>query len=177
MGAGWNLQESNAYGIELGSIKERLDRFEQGVEVVVRLLSQEVTDFSGSYFTLTGARCEPKPLQHPHPPLLIGASGRRRTLAIAARWAQKWDGGFNETVGQWREKNDALVGHCERLGREPAEIYRTAHLAWTADADPAQLAEQAAAFTAAGVDQMIFSMRGPYSAGAVELLGEALRKL
>jgi alkanesulfonate monooxygenase SsuD/methylene tetrahydromethanopterin reductase-like flavin-dependent oxidoreductase (luciferase family) len=59
MGAGWNLQESNAYGIELGSVKERLDRFEEGVEVIVRLLSQEVTDFQGRYFTITDARCEP----------------------------------------------------------------------------------------------------------------------
>jgi len=177
MGAGWNLQESNAYGIELGSVKERLDRFEEGVEVIVRLLSQEVTDFQGRYFTITDARCEPKPVQQPHPPLLIGGSGKKRTLAVVARWAQKWDGGFNESVAQWREKDDALAGHCQRLGRDPAEIYRTAHLAWTADADPAALADRAAAFVEAGVDQVIFSMRGPYEAAAVEPLGQALRSL
>jgi F420-dependent oxidoreductase-like protein len=177
MGAGWNLQESNAYGIELGSVKERLDRLEEGVEVIVRLLSQEVTDFQGRYFTITDARCEPKPVQQPHPPLLIGGSGKKRTLAVVAKWAQKWDGGFNETVTQWREKNDALAGHCQRLGRDPAEIYRTAHLAWTADADPAALADQAAPFVEAGVDQVIFSMRGPYEAAAVEPLGQALRTL
>ena len=177
MGAGWNLQESNAYGIELGSVKERLDRFEEGVEVIVRLLSQEVTDFQGRYFTITDARCEPKPVQQPHPPLLIGGSGKKRTLAVVAKWAQKWDGGFNETVAQWRDKDDALAGHCQRLGRDPAEIYRTAHLAWTADADPAALADQAAAFVEAGVDQVIFSMRGPYQAAAVEPLGQALRTL
>jgi alkanesulfonate monooxygenase SsuD/methylene tetrahydromethanopterin reductase-like flavin-dependent oxidoreductase (luciferase family) len=175
MGAGWNLEESNAYGIELGSVKERLDRFEEGVEVIVGLLSQEVTNFRGRYFTITDARCEPKPVQQPHPPLLIGGSGKKRTLAVVAKWAQKWDGGFNETVAQWQAKNDALIGHCERLGRNPDEIYRTAHLAWTADADPAALADQAASLVAAGVDQVIFSMRGPYEAAAVAPLGEALR--
>ena len=137
-----NLEESNAYGIKLGSITERLDRFEEGVEVIVRLLSQETTDFAGKYFTITDARCEPKPIQQPHPPLLIGGSGKKRTLAVVARWAQKWDGGFNETVAQWQAKNEALLGHCERLGRDQREIYRTAHIAWPAGADPSEARRQ-----------------------------------
>ncbi|MDH3679381.1 MAG: TIGR03560 family F420-dependent LLM class oxidoreductase [Acidimicrobiia bacterium] len=172
MGAGWNLEESDAYGIELGSVKERLDRFEEGVEVIVRLLTQEVTDFSGTYFTITDARCEPKPVQSPVP-LLIGGSGKRRTLAIVARWAQKWDAGFG-SVSQWREKNDALVGHCEAIGRDAADITRTAHLAWKAGADPARLVDEAAELEAAGIDQVIFSMRGPYRAAEVEPLGTRL---
>jgi F420-dependent oxidoreductase-like protein len=177
LGAGWNLQESDAYGIVLGSVKQRLDRFEEGVEVIVRLLSQEVTDFRGEYFTITDARCEPKPLQQPHPPVLIGGSGKKRTLAVVARWAQKWDGGFNESVAQWQDKNGALVAHCERIGRDPGEIYRTAHIAWPVGSDPVRLAEQAAELAAAGVDQVIFSMRGPYRAIDIDPLGQALRSL
>lgn len=175
MGAGWNLEESEAYGIELGSIKERLDRFEEGVEVIVRLLGQEVTDFQGEYYTITDARCEPKPVQDPIP-LLIGGSGKKRTLRVVARWAQMWDGGFG-TVEQWRDKNEALIGHCEDLGRDPSEIVRTAHVAWEARADPARLAAQAQPLIEAGVDQVIFSMRGPYRAAEVAPLGEALREL
>ncbi|MDE0830413.1 MAG: LLM class flavin-dependent oxidoreductase, partial [Vicinamibacterales bacterium] len=60
LGAGWNLEESDAYGIELGTVTERLDRFEEGVEVIIRLLSQEVADFEGRYYKITGACCEPK---------------------------------------------------------------------------------------------------------------------
>ena len=172
MGAGWNQEESSAYGIELGTVKERLDRFEEGIEVIVRLLSQEVTDFSGQFFTITDARCEPKPVQSPFP-LLIGGSGRKRTLRVVARWAQAWDAGFG-TVEEWREKNEALLGHCAELGRDPSEIERTAHVAWEAGADPSPLADQAASLVAAGVDQVIFSMRGPYRAGEVEPLGAAL---
>jgi F420-dependent oxidoreductase-like protein len=175
MGAGWNMEESGAYGIELGTVKERLDRFEEGIEVIVRLLSQEVTDFAGRYFTITDARCEPKPVQQPHPPLLIGGGGRRRTLAVVARWAQLWDGGFG-SVDQWREANEVLIGHCERIGRDQSEITRTLHLPWNAGDDPSKLADQAAGLAEAGVGQVIFSMRGPYPANEVEPLGVELAK-
>jgi len=173
MGAGWNVEESNAYGIELGSVAQRLDRFEEGVEVIVRLLSQEVTDFSGEYFTITDARCEPKPVQSPLP-LLIGGSGPKRTLRIVAKWAQAWDASFG-TPEAWQAKNEALLGHCQDLGRDPAEIERSAHVAWEAGADPSALADQAAELVAVGVDQVIFSMRGPYRADEVAPLGEALQ--
>lgn len=172
MGAGWNLEESEAYGIGLGTITERLDRFEEGVEVIVRLLSQETTDFAGRYYTITDARCEPKPIQRPIP-LLIGGSGKRRTLKVVAEWAQMWDASFG-TVEAWREKNEALLGHCEAIGRDPAEISRSAHIAWPAGADPRQLADEAAALAEAGVDQVVFSMRGPYAASEIEPLGAAL---
>ncbi len=173
LGAGWNLEESNAYGIELGPVGERLDRFEEGVEVIVRLLAQEVTDFEGRYYTITDARCEPKPVQSPVP-LLIGGSGPKRTLPIVARWAQAWDGGFG-TVEQWQAKNEILIGHCEAIGRDHTEIERTAHLAWEAGADPSRLADQAAERVAAGIDHVIFSMRGPYRAREVAPLGDALQ--
>ena len=173
MGAGWNQEESTAYGIELGTVKERLDRFEEGIEVIVRLLSQEVTDFAGAHYTITDARCEPKPIQSPLP-LLIGGSGPKRTLRVVARWAQAWDGGFG-SPDEWRTKNEALLGHCQDLGRDPGEIERTAHIAWEAGADPSGLADRAAELEEVGIDQVIFSMRGPYRASEVAPLGEALQ--
>lgn len=173
MGAGWNFEESDAYGIELGTVKQRLDRFEEGVEVIVRLLSDEVTTFKGEYYQLTDARCEPKSVQQPHPPLLIGGSGRKRTLAVVAKWAQKWDGAFADP-DKWRDANDALIGHCEAIGRDHTEISRSIHVAWEAGANPSELADQARAWADRGIDQVIFSMRGPYVAAEVEPLGHAL---
>lgn len=100
LGTGWNQEESSAYGIELGTPKERSDRFEEACAVITGLLSRESTTFKGSSYELTGARCNPKPVQRPHPPLCIGGSGEKRTLRTAARFAQHWN--FDSgTVGRF----------------------------------------------------------------------------
>lgn len=75
IGAGWNTMESEAYGIELGTLRQRSDRFEEGLEVIVSLLSQPATSFSGEHFTLVEARCEPKPVQD-RIPIVVGGKGR-----------------------------------------------------------------------------------------------------
>ena len=84
LGAGWNQEECDAYGIELGSLTERFDRFDEACECIVGLLTQETTDFSGKYFTLTNARNNPAGVQKPHPPICIGGGGVKRTLAATA---------------------------------------------------------------------------------------------
>src|SRR5262245_48608099 len=127
VGAGWNQMECDAYGIELPPMKERFDRFDEGVEAIVRLLSLEVTTFEGRYVQLRDARCEPKPVQRPHPPIVIGGRGPKRTLKTAARWAQHW----NVIVPgpqEWTALKEILVGHCEAIGRDPAEITCSANV-------------------------------------------------
>ena len=79
MGAGWNEMESDAYGIELGSLTERFDRLDEGIEVIVSLLANKATSFDGEYFQLTDAWCEPKPVQAKIP-LVIGGKGRQTNL-------------------------------------------------------------------------------------------------
>ena len=118
IGAGWNEEESGAYGIELGTIKERFDRFEEACQVLIGLLSQETTDFDGKYFQLKDARNEPKGPQRPHPPICIGGSGEKRTLRITARYAQHWNfvGGPPE---EFARKRDVLASHCADIGRDP----------------------------------------------------------
>lgn len=84
VGAGWQENEHAAYGIELGTLRERMDRFEEAVQILRSLLSQPRTTFSGQYFQLHDAPCQPAPVQD-RLPLLIGGGGERRTLRIAAR--------------------------------------------------------------------------------------------
>jgi F420-dependent oxidoreductase-like protein len=177
LGAGWNESESNAYGIELGSVRQRLDRFEEGVAVIVGLLSDPVTSFAGRYYTITEARSEPKPVQRPHPPIVIGGTGKERTLRIAARWAQQWDGGFPKDPASWRSLRGVLHERCAEIGRDPADLQCSIHLAWRADDDPARLAADAARFVEAGADQVIFSMRGPYRADLLEPLAARLQNV
>ncbi len=115
VGAGWNEEESSAYGIELGSPRQRSDRFEEACAVLVGLLSQRTTDFDGAYYRLADARCEPKGRQAPHPPIVVGGNGEGRTLRTAARFAQHWNflGGPPE---EFARKREVLYAHC-RGGR------------------------------------------------------------
>src|SRR5579875_1254889 len=91
IGAGWNEEESGAYGIELGTPRERSDRLEEACQVLIGMLSQEVTNFSGKYYQLKDAYNEPKGPQRPHPPIVIGGSGEKRTLRTTAKYAQHWN--------------------------------------------------------------------------------------
>lgn len=175
LGAGWFEPESNAYGIKLGTVKERLDRFDEGVEVIDSLLTQETTTFNGTYYQLTEARCEPKGVQEPRPPIAIGGTGRKRTMKTAAKYAQQWDALFTESADEFVELNQVMDDHCAAIGRDPKEITRSIHVAWTDGADPAELADKAAEFVAAGAQQVVFSMRGPYRVSGLEPLAEAIQ--
>jgi F420-dependent oxidoreductase-like protein len=174
IGAGWNEEESGAYGIELGSPRERSDRFEEACAVLTGLLSQPTTTFKGSYDQLTDARCEPKPVQQPHPPICIGGSGRLRTLRTAARYAQHWNfvGG---TPDQFRAARDVLHQHCADIGRDPAEILLSSHVLFAGDA--AETAASAAALGEAGMQLGIIQLRPPHTATVLEPLATALAAL
>ena len=174
LGAGWYQLESKAYGIHLGTLKERFDRFDEGVEVIVSLLTKAHTTFAGQYYQLDNARCEPKPVQE-RLPIVIGGQGPKRTLRAVARWADHWDMVGAGSVADWHQANKTLLGHCAAVGRDAATIRRSVHVMWTPEAEPAELAERAAAFGEAGVDLVIFSMRGPYEARLLGPLAEALR--
>jgi len=121
LGAAWYAMECEAYGIDLGPARTRLDRLEEGVEVISSLLTKPVTTFSGRHYRLTDARCEPRPVQRPRPPIVIGGSGEQRTARIVARWADHWNLGFARP-GDFPGKLRALARHCADLGRDPAGI-------------------------------------------------------
>jgi F420-dependent oxidoreductase-like protein len=171
IGAGWNEEESGAYGIGLGTPRERSDRFEEACEVITSLLSQETTTFQGSYYQLAAARCEPKSVQQPHPPICIGGSGEKRTLRTTARFAQHWNfaGG---TPAEFAHARDVLYEHCADIGRDPAGILLSSHVRYTGD--PAQTADSAAALGAAGVQLGIVTFSPPHTAAVLEPVANAL---
>ncbi|HUJ06667.1 MAG TPA: LLM class F420-dependent oxidoreductase [Streptosporangiaceae bacterium] len=176
IGAGWNEEESGAYGIELGTPRERSDRFEEACQVLIGLLSQEITDFDGTYYQLAGARCEPKGPQRPHPPICIGGSGERRTLLTTAKYAQHWNfvGGPPDVFAR---KRDVLRAHCADVGRDPAEITLSSHVRLGADHAAAAVAEQAAALGAEGLDLAIVYLPPPHTPTVLAPLAEALARL
>ncbi len=175
VGAGWNEEESGAYGIELGSMKERFDRFEEACQVLTSLLSQESTDFDGAYYQLKDARNEPKGPQRPHPPICIGGSGEKRTLKITARYADHWNfvGGPPE---EFARKRDVLAAHCADIGRDPSEIRLSSHLRLSSDRAYQQVIDEAGALGAEGLDLGIVYLPPPYDPAVLEPLAEAIRE-
>lgn len=174
MGAGWNEMESSAYGIELGTLRQRFDRFDEGIEIIRSLLDNRVTSLSGQYFTVTDAWCEPKPVQA-KVPIVIGGKGRTRTLRTAARFADQWDMTFPAEPAEWVELDGVLRMHCEAVGRDESDITRSVHLAFPEGDDPAALADRAAAFFEAGVDVVVWSMQGAVRPDRIVALADALR--
>jgi F420-dependent oxidoreductase-like protein len=173
LGAGWFEEESAAHGIELGTLKERFDRFDEGLEVIVSLLTNETTDFSGEFYELKGALSEPKPSQKPHPPIVIGGTGRNRTLRAVARWAQMWDAMMVEPE-EWLELREVLDGHCQDVGRDPDDIDCSTHLRYSRGDDVSKIADEAVKRFEVGVDVVIFTMGSPNDVSMVAPLAEAL---
>jgi len=141
IGAGWQENEHAAYGIALGSVKERLDRFEEACAIITSLLREPRTTVAGRHFHVADAPNQPVPVQSPLP-LLIGGGGEKRTLRIAAQYADEWNTwGLPDHLSQ---KIGVLDAHCERLGRDPSQIGRSAQALIYLGDDPDWLAERKA---------------------------------
>jgi F420-dependent oxidoreductase-like protein len=136
IGTGWQENEHDQYGIRLGPPGERLSRFDEGCQIILGLLRAPRTSIMGEHYVVTDAVAEPKPVQQPLP-LLIGGKGDRM-LGLVARYADEWNmWGLAETIA---ERGAVLDTRCERIGRDPATIARSAQalVRLTDDADAAQ---------------------------------------
>jgi len=175
-GAGWNQQECDAYGIALPPLKERFDRFDEALDVIDLLLTQETSDYAGKYYQLTEARCEPKPVQQPKPPFVIGGGGEKRTLRSVARKADHWNfpGGGVDVL---TSKKAVLEKHCADIGRDPSEITISTHLRLTDANDFGPLVDEAAALGEAGLDLGVVYLPPPHTAAVLEPLAKALEPL
>jgi probable F420-dependent oxidoreductase len=119
LGAGWQINEHHAYGIELEPPGKRVSRFEESIQIVRSMLSAESTTFHGAYYDITDAPCDPKPVQSPLP-LLVGTRSPRM-LRITARHADEWNtwGGPEQAAVH----RTALIETCQAVGRDPATVW------------------------------------------------------
>jgi F420-dependent oxidoreductase-like protein len=124
IGAGWNEQESLAYGISFPSNQERMLRLEEAIQIIRKMWTEEpYASFNGKYYQIHNAYCNPKPVQKPSPPILVGGSGERKTLKIVAKYADACNlFGSPEIV---RKKLDVLKEHCKSVGRDYDSILKT----------------------------------------------------
>jgi F420-dependent oxidoreductase-like protein len=126
IGAGWQENEHAAYGIPFHTLGERLGRLDEACQVLKALWTQPRATFRGRYYRLEDAPLEPKPVQQPHPELLVGGGGEKVTLRIAARHADHWNAwGGPEILAR---KSQVLEAHCAAVGRDPATLRRSANM-------------------------------------------------
>ncbi len=172
IGAGWNELESNMYGIPLYAPGERIRRLDEACEVIERLWTETVANFDGRYYQLKDARCEPKPVQKPYPPFVIGGSGEQLTLRVVAKHANIWNfvGG---SVDTFRHKIEVLEGHCADVGRDPSTIERSIQ----ERVNYANLAETIAnikPYIEASATHIILNLAAPYPENIVHRLAEEI---
>ncbi len=123
IGSGWQENEHQQYGIEFGTVRQRLDRLEEACAMIKSLFNEPSANFEGRFYTLKEATLEPKPLQ-PNLPLMVGGGGEKVTLRITARYADEWN--VWGTVETMIHKMKILDRHCEDIGRDPKDIQRSA---------------------------------------------------
>jgi F420-dependent oxidoreductase-like protein len=169
IGAGWDVAEAGAYGIAFPPVGERMDRLDEALQVCRALLRQPQASFSGAHYRISEARNSPRPVRGTVP-ILVGGSGERRTLELVARYADACNvGGDAVTVAH---KLAVLAQHCERAGRDPAEITRTV-FATAIPADLAEFGRQLTAYAQAGAQGVVILGR-PDDSGRIKALGEVV---
>jgi F420-dependent oxidoreductase-like protein len=143
VGAGWMEREHRNYGWDLLTVPERMDRFEEGLEVITRLFHyiDEPVNFDGKYYHLEDATLLPRPRRPGGPPIVIGGNGPERTLPLVARYADEWNGVFL-TPARYAERNALLDQLLEDEGRGPDQVRRTLMTNLVFGRDEAELERQ-----------------------------------
>src|SRR5690606_4224647 len=123
VGAGWNEAEHRAYGLPFPPTRERFERLEEWIQLLKVLWTESPATYDGKHYQLDGADLLPKPAAG-RPPILVGGNAERKTLRLAARYADEWNA-INLSPDAYRQKVAILREHCEREGRDPATIRRS----------------------------------------------------
>jgi F420-dependent oxidoreductase-like protein len=121
IGAGWFEDEHVHYGFNFPPTAERMQILAEQMEIVHRSWTEDSFSFSGHHYSLEVNRSLPKPLQQPHPPLILGGSGGRRSADLAARWADEYNTVF-ASAGECRRRRKKIAAACERAGRDPSTL-------------------------------------------------------
>lgn len=170
LGAGWNEYEHNSMGIPLYAPGERIRRLGEACALIKQLFTQEVTNFAGRYYQLQGARCDPKPLQKPHPPFVIGGGGEQLTLRVVAEHADIWNHVSPAgPVEEFRRKVAILHRHCEAIGRDPGTIKLSVQPIVNYS-DLEETSQTVQRLVDAGATHVVLNLRPPYPEGIVQKL-------
>jgi F420-dependent oxidoreductase-like protein len=172
IGAAWAEIEHEMYGIE--GLDHRVGRLSESLQIITSLWTQERTNFDGRYYHMKDAIANPKPIQKPHPPMWIGASGPS-TLRLVARHADVWNisGGDPDRV---KELTGMLEDACGAVGRDPSQIRRSIQFGWDGETR-SELVELSAKYLELGVTEQVVYLRGDNPVALANKIAEALPEL
>jgi F420-dependent oxidoreductase-like protein len=171
IGAAWNEEEARGLGFPFPPIAERFERLEETLQIVLQMWSEDDGPYHGRHYRLERTLNSPQPLQRPHPPILIGGSGERKTLRLVAQYADACNLFGSPDVGR---KLDVLRSHCERLGRDYDSIEKTVITTFDVGENGElthELLDRVGAFSALGIHEVHGTLRHVSRIAPIEAIG------
>jgi F420-dependent oxidoreductase-like protein len=181
MGAGWMEPEHRAYGFPFPPLRERLEHLAEQIEIVHRLWTEDRISFAGKHYALDDCPAQPKPLQKPRPPLLVGGRAKPGSANPAARFADEYNV-IGSSLDEYAEARRALDAACERVGRDPKTLRMSVMTGFLLGTDKADLHEKAHASmerwgAELSAEEAVARYRGRGTAGTPDELVDGLRRL
>ena len=173
VGAAWYEREATGLGVPFPPLKERFERLEETLQIALQMWSGKVAPFNGKYYQLAETLNSPQPISQPHPPIMIGGEGEKKTLALVAKYADACNLYAFENLDSIRAKIDVLRRHCDAIGRRFDDIERTA--IGSIDVGKTgvrQTIEYCRNVSAAGIQHLIVSMPGDHEIAPIETMGK-----
>ena len=171
LGAAWYEREHLALGVPYPPLGERFERLEETLQIVHQMWSDDDGPYEGKHYQLAETICQPQPIQQPHPPIMIGGQGEKKTLRLVAQYVDACNL-FPIGVDGIKHKLEVLERHCEDVGRDPAEIHRTMLPPGDAVADPDAFLAKVEQYAALGIETVSVQPEGPDPVRWVTEFGE-----
>lgn len=177
IGAAWNEEESQGLGVPFPPVAERFERLEETLQIAAQMWSDDDGAFEGQHFQLGRTLNSPQPLSDPHPPILIGGAGEKKTLRLVAQYADACNLFMRMGDDVLRHKLDVLRSHCDDVGRNYAEIEKTTlgtvHLA-PGEMSPPDVINRCQELAQLGIQHAIFNMPNVYEITPLETFGKEI---
>jgi F420-dependent oxidoreductase-like protein len=177
IGAAWNEREATGLGVPFPSVAERFQRLEEALQIAKQMWSGDTGPYTGKYYQLAETLNSPQPVSKPHPPILIGGTGEKKTLRLVAQYADACNLFARMGIDGLRAKLDVLKRHCDTIKRDYDEIEKTTlgtvHLA-TGQMSATEAIEQCRALAGLGVQHAIFNMPNVHEIAPLETFGREI---
>jgi F420-dependent oxidoreductase-like protein len=177
VGAAWYEREAKGLGFPFPPVKTRFERLEEALQIAHHMWSGNRAPYHGKHYQLEEPICSPMPIHHPHPPIMIGGMGETKTLRFVAKYANACNLFARMGLDVVQHKLDVLKRHCDKLGRDYAEIEKTT--LGTVHLSPDQMStvdviEQCRALAGLGVTHTIFNMPNVHEIAPLEMFGKEI---